>query len=443
MDHEQHSNNSSKSEIEEDYISKLPDEVLTKILSVYPLDFGSKTVALLTGLWYRPCIKKHGGSTLNILDFQSAVSKLVDNFDEDNPLKMPTRRLEYHVNQKLIVTASIGLNKKLNLDFLKGSHEFSRHNNVGCKIVMNPKDFANPFSVKTLKVTSVNFLTCDQMLSLIEKSRYFETSIINVCDELSSLRIEGQGLAKPMNLSILDCLNLKSVRFEIKSLGYCRVLCWFLVYIVIMYLEDVKKLVFEGVGFDRKLYKWMYTPFLEAIRDVKVLTLNRSMYKKAFQPLLNEEHDFQFNKLKNLWWIDDRMDDDNINSLFSFLKFCTSLERLFITIDPESYSGPCTSDPHNVIKIQNARLHNLKVVKLEGFEDEIEIMYFHERLMDVFIAEPFIVDVRRGMHDRFLVRIPKQQAFGKAPVSNKLKFIYKFVEVEGNISLFSNHPHMP
>ncbi|XP_071729069.1 F-box protein At2g39490-like [Rutidosis leptorrhynchoides] len=434
-------------EIEEAYISKLPDEVLTKILSIYPLDSGSKTVASLTGLWYRPCIK-HEGTTLNNQDFESALSEFLDNFDENNPLKMP-KKLEYHFNNNLIVTASIGLNKKLNIDCSKGRHEFTRHH-VGWKIVPKLMEFANAspyqFLVKTLKLTSVNFLTCgDLVTSLIKKFQDVETLIIDRCNDLNYLRIEG--LDKLVNISILDCANLNSVclhTLEIKTLHYRGFLCWFSLY-NLMYLEDVK-LEFEGPGVFNHImvHKWMYTSLLSAIQDVKVLTLDAWKYKKAFQPLLNEEQDFRFTKLEDLWWIDNRMDGRDINLLFSFLKLCNSLKRLFITIEPLSYSDMCSNDRHNVIEIEKEPLlRKLKVVKLEGFVNDKEIKYFKERLMYVFGVELVIVDVRQGMHDRCLIRISKGQAFRKAPVSNKMKFMFKFVEVEDNKGLFIKHPHMP
>ncbi|KAI3734838.1 hypothetical protein L6452_14317 [Arctium lappa] len=422
-------------------ITKLPDDILASILSIHPLDSGSKSVALFTGLWNRTCIK-YG---VQIQDFESVIGDFLVKFDENNPLKIP-RKLEYHFNRGLIVTASIGLNNKLNLDFSKGNQDFPRQ--FGWEIVLNTMDFpqSSPylFSVKTLKLTSVNYLTCELVSNLINKFRYVESLIVEKCDGLRSLRVEG--LAKLTNLSVRDCFDLKSVfveSFELKFLRYRGVLCWFW-FKNVMYLEDVM-LDFEGPGFNHLNHR-LYDPLLRAIRDVKVLTLHGWMYKEVFGPwLFSKEHEqhFRFSKLEDLWWIDSCMEDHNINCLFCFLKFCPSIKRLFITIDPRSCLKPSAADPQSSNKVQKGRLRKLKVVKLEGLNNEEDIMLFKERLMEVFGAEPRIVDVRQGMHARCLIRIPKRQAIGKPTGSDKLKFCYKFVEeVFGNRGLCSKHPHM-
>lgn len=192
------------------------------------------------------------------------------------------RKLEYHVNKTFIVTASIGLNKKLNLGFSKGKTEYERQ--FGWEIILNTNDFAQssryPFLVKTLKLTSVNYYTFELVSSLINKFRYVETLIIEKCDGLRSLRVEG--LAKLMNISILDCVQLKSVyleALELKTLKYRGLLCWFSLQNV-LYLEDVK-LELEGPGFSHLKHE-LYNQFLRAVRDVKVLTLNGWMYKVSF-----------------------------------------------------------------------------------------------------------------------------------------------------------------
>ncbi|KAJ9553469.1 hypothetical protein OSB04_017514 [Centaurea solstitialis] len=422
-------------------ITKLPDEILDIILSTYPLDSGSKSIALLSGLWNRTSIK-HGGTPLQIQDFESEIGDFVAKFDENNPLKNP-RKLELHFDRGLIVTTSIGLNKKLSLDFSKGNQEYPRR--FGWEIVLNTMDFPqstpNPFSIKTVKLTSVNYLTSELVSNLIKKFRYVESLMIEKCDGLRSLRIEG--LAKLTNLSVRDCRDLESVFvecLELKSLRYRGPLCWFS-FENVTYLEDVM-LDFEVPGFNH-LNHQLYDPLLRAIRDVKVLTLHGWMYKEVFGPwLFSEKHEehFRFSQLEDLWWIDSCMEDHNINWLFCFLKFCTSIERLFITIDPRSRSA---DDNQGSNVVQKGRLRNLKLVKMEGFKKEEDVMYFKERLMGVFDVEPRVVDVRQGMHARCLIRIPKRLAIGKPRRSDKLKFCYKFVEeVFGNRGLCSNHPHM-
>ncbi|KAK1423366.1 hypothetical protein QVD17_18667 [Tagetes erecta] len=428
-------NDPSRSKIDEDHISKLPDDVLRQVLLIHPLNSGSKAVALFTGLLNRPCVI-HGGATFKVEDFESVIGDFLVNFDETNPVKTP-KKLEYHFSKDLIISASIESNKELNLDFSKGNQEFPRQ--FGWEIVLNTMDLAcsspYPFTVKTLKLTSVNYLSCQLLSSLINKFRYVESLIIEKCDGLRSLRV--RGLAKLMRLSVSNCFDLKSVyveTLELQSLRFSGFLCWFSLKDV-MYLNNVK-LDIKSPGYNY-LNPWLYDPLLRAIRDVESLTLHGWMFKEVFGPLLSsKQYDkhFKFSKLENLCWIDSGMEDHNINSLFGFLKFCNSVKRLFISINTRSDSKPCHDEHESIIKVQKGRLRNLKLVKMIGFKNEVDIMFFKERLMDVFNVEPRIVEVRKRMHDRCLLRIPKRQANGKAPRSKKLKFAYKFVEeVEDNI----------
>lgn len=80
------------------------------------------------------------------------------------------------------------------------------------------------------------------------------------------------------------------------------------------------------------------------------------------------------------------------------------------------------------------------MVKIEGFDNDVDIILFIEHLMDVFKVETRFVVKRKGMHDRCLLKIRKHHPRGRATSeSEKLKFTYKFVEeVEDD-----KHPHMP
>nr|XP_043614068.1 F-box protein At2g39490 [Erigeron canadensis] len=436
-------NDISRSEIDQDYISKLPDEILAKILSIHPLDSGSKAVAHFTRLWSKPLIK-HGGREVNVQEFESVISAFIANFDEEHPLKMP-RKLEYHFNQGLIVTASIGVNMKLHLDFSKGNQGWEKK--FWWDIVLNTMDLAPSSSyslcIKTLKLTSINYICCEFVSSLISKFRYVENLFIEKCNGLRALRIEG--LAKLVRLSVENCVDLKSVyvdALELTSLRNYGFLCWFWFHSY-NYLEDVY-FDLEGPGSKHLDYR-VYYSLLKTMRDVRVLTLHGRMYEEVFGPLLFLEKEFRFSKLEDLWWIDGCMGEDNMNWLFSFLKYCTSLKRLFISIDPQRYSRrkPFTGDHKSSIKVKKSPLRKLKLVKLEGCKSDEEVMFFKEHMMEVFNVEPRVVETREGMQTRCLIRIPKRQTIGKATKSNKLKFCYKFVEeLENNIGLCSKHPHM-
>ncbi|KAI3695870.1 hypothetical protein L1987_78873 [Smallanthus sonchifolius] len=435
---------STRSKIDEDYITKLPDDVLRRILLIHPLDSGSNALALLTGFLDRPWI-----TIVKVQDFESTLGDFIVNFHKRNPLKMP-RKLEFHLSKDLIITASIGLNKKLNLDFSKGNQEFPRQ--LGWEVMLKTMGSTylsrRSFSIKTLKITSVNYLSLELVSSLISKFRNVKSLIIEKCGGLRRLRVEG---AKLTNLSVLDCVDLKSVYVkasELKSFRYSGFICGFS-FNYKMSLEHVK-LDIKGPGFNqlnRGLYNplidirgpWfnhlnhrLYNPLLQEIPNVNTLTLHGWMFKEVFGPFLSSKpykKHFKFSNLEDLCWIDSCMEDHNINALFGFLTFCNSLKRLFISIDTRSNSKPCVDEHKGTVKFQKGRLRNLKVVKVKGFRKEVDLMLFKEHLMEEFNVEPRMIEVRNGMHERRLIRIPRREAADKVPKSEKLKYTYKFVEV--------------
>ncbi|KAI3695871.1 hypothetical protein L1987_78874 [Smallanthus sonchifolius] len=290
---------------------------------------------------------------------------------------------------------------------------------------------SHPLFVKTLEITSANYLSLELVSSLINKFQYVENLIIKKCNGLRCLRVEG--LAKLTSLSVLDCVDLKSVyveALELKSLRYSGFLCWFSLKYW-MYLEHVK-LDIKGRGFHRFNHR-LYNPLLHDIQNFNTLTLHGWMFKEVLGPLLSSKQYFKFRNLEDLCWIDSCMEDRKINSLFAFLKICNSLKRLFISIDTQSDSKLCIDEHESTIKVQKGKLRSLEEVKMEGFRNEVDIMLFKEHLIGVFNVEPRVVEVRKGMHDRCLLRIPKRHkhqtyAYGKAIKSEKLKYTYKFVE---------------
>ncbi|PWA42558.1 leucine-rich repeat domain, L domain-like protein [Artemisia annua] len=427
-----------KSDTDKDYISKLPDEILIKILTIHRLDSGSKTVALLTGLWNKPWIIKHEGTTSKS-EFENVITKFIENFDAKNPLDTP-RRLEYHFNEGLILTATIGLKSKLHLDFSKGNQVFSERFVWDIVFKEGP---LNTFDIKTLKLTSVNSSIYGFVFPLITKFRIVDNLIIEKCNGLVITNVLPS--VKLNTLSIRDCVTLNSVFVEGSVLKSLRCssgsLGWF---------RCTKESDLDDVMLDFKLgprfngvNERINSKVLKSIQNVKVLTLHAWMYKYLFETW-NFEQDFTLSKLEDLWWIDSCMEDDNINLLSCFLKYCTSLKRLFITIDQRNYSlpKPFLMNCQSSRKVGKRQLWTLKVVKLEGV-DEVDIMLFNEHLINVFDVEPRVLDVREGIH-RCLIRIPKRQSIGRPRNSNKLKFCYRFVEeIEDRyIGLSSKHLHM-
>ncbi|XP_019192698.1 PREDICTED: F-box protein At2g39490-like isoform X2 [Ipomoea nil] len=431
----------SDEEVKEDFISNLPDDILSEILSLIPLDSAVKTAALSTR-W-----KDFWGKTLTLNGSKEgmfcAVGDLVSNFDVECPFKHP-RKLQYSYGSSgLVLVASLGLKAKLHLDFSKGKLDFPR--DFGWQLILNTTSHLHhppQHSVRNLDLTSVNYLTSDAVSCIASNLGFIESLTIRKCEGLRSLRLEADlGL---QNLTIVDCSRLKSLAveaYELQAFRFRGPLCWFSLEGVES-LEDVKLECREGPGYGRFKYQ-DYDALLLAMRDVKILTLSGWIFKEIMMPwLCNGHENFRFTELKELWWIDSS--EQNIEAaLMSFLQFSPSLQRLFITIDPSSFNA----EPSKMASKERkqAKLRHLKLVKLEGFADgEERIISLKERLIDGFNVEPRMVIVTKGSQPRCLIRIPRHR--GKGNPNNgasKKKASYKFVEeIEDNAGLCCPHIHM-
>lgn len=191
------------------------------------------------------------------------------------------------------------------------------------------------------------------------------------------------------------------------------------------------------------------------------------------------ESNFQFYKLKKLWWIDNSTEGYNSEALISFLKLCPALEQLFVTvsffygeknathilhcfapeftgsyvllqIDPKSYRMPSTATYSKKVT-RHSELGHLKVVKLEGFTNQEDEISLAEHLTKLGALEPLIIATSDGICWRSLVKVPPNQPKQLcrsnlervAPWSQDRKYTYKFVEVIGDISeVCPKHAHM-
>ncbi|CAK9176504.1 unnamed protein product [Ilex paraguariensis] len=417
-------------ERKDDRISVLPDEILLSFLFLIPFKDALKTIALSTrwrDFWNRAALVRHG----DIEDIDCAVGDLLLHFDELNPLDH-AGRLQFHFSRGLILLAVIGLEKNLRLDFSKGKQEFPRQ--FGWHLVLNsidpthqPPSYAT--FVKSLNLTSVSYLTNEIVSSLVSNFQSLESLTIARCEGLRSLRVDV--LSKLLNLTILDCPHLKSLyieAYELQSLRYRGPVCWFSLRGVV-HLADAMLDCRSDPGYDHLLHK-DFDPLVEAIGDVKTLTLCGWMFRAVIHlPSLG------FNKLEDLWWIDSSMEEYNIDALFAFL-----------TIDRTSYCSPSSlSKCYNKVG-KLAKLRHLKVVKLEGFTEDENVILLKELLLEVFSVEPRIVVATDGSYPRTIVKIPKHQRKNNLkmvePKSQRRKSLYKFVEeLEDNIGLYSKHAH--
>ncbi|XP_054783539.1 F-box protein At2g39490 isoform X2 [Prosopis cineraria] len=208
----------------EDTFSSLPDEILCHIVSFLPNESALYTSLLSTrwrDLWNETLLRY--GTTEDMAD---SVVDFLARFEELHPLKHP-RRLQFYYGETedSLLLASIATNNKLLLDFSsrkrrehpEGPHEMHLKLNI-----QNPQSFPPPtFLIKTLYLKSVCCLTSEVVSSIVSSLKHLESLIITGCAGLESLCIV-DGETKLLKLTILDCLQLKSVQLRTCRLKFFR-----------------------------------------------------------------------------------------------------------------------------------------------------------------------------------------------------------------------------
>ncbi|WRX11501.1 F-box domain - like 10 [Theobroma cacao] len=112
-------------------------------------------------------------------------------------------------------------------------------------------------------------------------------------------------------------------------------------------------------------------------------------------PYLSGKSVIRLSELTELWWIDCSMDTDNVNSLLVFLKLSPRLERLYVTIDPESYNIRSTNK--FTVKLNEIKKHDhLKLLKLERFAKEKDEILLAKELEPLFKMNPQILAKSKG-----------------------------------------------
>ncbi|KAI9124687.1 hypothetical protein K1719_004609 [Acacia pycnantha] len=417
----------------EDMFSCLPDEILCNIVSFLPNESALYTSLLSTrwrDLWNETLVR-HG----TVKDMADSVIDFLARFEGLHPFKHP-RRLQFHYveTEDSVLLASIATNNKLLLDFSnrkKKSEEDTEgpyEMNLKLNNVQNPQSFPSPttFLIKTLYLKSVFCLTSEVVSSIVSSLQHLENLIITGCDRLESLCIF-DGETKLVRLTILDCLQLKSLQLgtcRLKLFRYRGLLPRILPENFFNLADAMLDFRLGHICYDFKTEDFDTT--LLTIKNSEVLTLCEWNYRALIWPSISPQiESFIFYKLKELWWI--VKDGQSNDSLVSFLKLCPALEKLYVTVDPESFF---TSNPASSLKeaTKYKKLEHLKLIKLMGFtrkEDEISLA---KDLVQLVKAKPPRIEASDGSCLQFLGGVLREHN--------------ERCELEKELNFGPKHPHM-
>lgn len=201
-----------------DMFSCLPDEILGHIVSFLPNESAFSTTLLSTrwrSLWNEAVIR-YGA----LQDINGVIAEFLSHFQDLNPFKNP-RRLQFQFGEASVLSASIASNNKVFLDFGKRETEAERRYELKLKLNENTHlPVSSNFLIKTLNLKSVCFSTSDVVSSILSTLHHLENLIISDCGGLESLSIEFN--TKLLKLTILDCLQLKSLHLTTSRLRFFR-----------------------------------------------------------------------------------------------------------------------------------------------------------------------------------------------------------------------------
>ncbi|AEC09686.1 unnamed protein product [Arabidopsis thaliana] len=376
-----------------DILSCLPLELLLYIISFLPFESARLTPLVSTrfrSVWNQAILVAHSHNG-SIEDISHAVSRFINNFDEHDPSKN-TRKLELHVDKSTFVSTILAPHNVMHMSFFfsggsKKEESFCWRLEIDDQIPRRVD--SSGFLVKTLCLDSVNSLTHEVVSSMVLEFSLLDSLKICRCKRLTSLTIDSP--TKLLHLSISGCPKLRYleiISFKLKTFHYQGSLPL----IKIHEHFNLTKAVFDvtqGPSYYNNALD--IGPLSLTIKNSQSLTLCRWMFEEVIKPSISSSwRSFQFYKLQELRWIDNSMNQEQINSLISFLKLCPSIERLFITIDSNTYS----SNEEVSVNADHARvvLRDLEVVKLEGFkseEDKNQLIFALQEI--VSIDQPLLV----------------------------------------------------
>ncbi|KAK9290679.1 hypothetical protein L1049_008853 [Liquidambar formosana] len=390
-----------------DLISSLPYEILRKIVSFLPLKQAVRTSVLSTAWrrhWAPFCVNLELNSgQITSHEASEEVTKVMGTFlrsyENSEQLKFslcfPDESENGYSKKKdeLIVLATKGVQKELHLGFSEGqgvTSDFQLNLKPICPNFRNhhPTQTVGFSSLKTLHLQSVTHLAKNLVSTFFSNFHLLESLNLEKCPELQGVNVEANDCLQ--RLVVADCPNMVSITVSapnLKSFWYQGVLPQIRLNCV-PNLVNVRLNLRDGLGqseFDCE----EILSLLASLKDVEILTISGWLLEWLCSAgVIFRRLEFQFNKLKELRWIDSIIDKHKRDSLACFLNISPFLEQLSVDIDKthNSIAPPFFHhywhEPHlwmdyATMKSNVSQLLHLKVIKLAAYsneEDQLSLM---------------------------------------------------------------------
>ncbi|KAL6998295.1 hypothetical protein U1Q18_008421 [Sarracenia purpurea var. burkii] len=261
----------------------------------------------------------------------------------------------FHDNKKedgdLIFSAAKGPGKELHLDFSGGEKQTNQTIMADFNLISEPSgasccesfpadQMANFSSLRTLHLISVNRLAGDLVSTLFFSCPLLESLKLEKCTGIQHINVKASNSLKAFAMA--DCPNTASIAISSPNLESFR----FRGALPLIQLKSCPRLVdvtldlrngFENNEFDCE----NGLDLLASLKDIEILTISGWFLEWLCEcGVIFERLRFQFNKLKQLCWLDSSMNKTKRDSLACFLNISPFLEKLFIKVDHERILCP-------------------------------------------------------------------------------------------------------
>ncbi|KAG4181225.1 hypothetical protein ERO13_A10G213733v2 [Gossypium hirsutum] len=259
------------------------------------------------------------------------------------------------------------------------------------------------FFIKTLNLISVNHLSSEAVSCMVSEFQLLENLKIIGCHGLESMSIDSD--TKLLSLTIFDCPHLKS-----------------------LHIRSYKLRTF--------LYRGKSPWFLPEFH----FNLGNAMLDSRQGPAFNTFKTCDFDRvlltIKN-------------SEILTLCKWTFEIDHnSYVTPNATKcykQGGSKGAGAHATPLSSCTKLQHLKVVKLEGFDNQDNEILLMKRLRDVITVEPLILSTSDGICLRNLIRVSSHDSH---PPTVPHSFVpqeiysYKFVQVKHNNQLCPKHGHI-